>query len=1253
MPPAKKKAAKVAPQPVHASLAHLPPCPECGFRAGAPVMSEGISNEENADCWYETCLNNRPPRYSTCSYFAWRNDIPDGKPANSEARSCPGLLCTSRADAGKNRKTANLDCSFGACKSCCRDIQTTVSPPRWCKVRDHSTGLVRPPMPPVLIRMIFKSPSVVAEDVVLLEHSAKGADEASPHNGGMVMRPANGLVVVRWRHRSGQVPALPVVHLDVATPRLTLLVWWIQICTLIQMRLPLHLTSHGHLWLSQLGRITKRRSQRQSSSSASKLSSQIPRLDTNNDELPQSLVVPVPKWPEFHPPDIPLLADEFLGTNDRFQYWESKDGVWFTGSKGTAPRDLRKLTKDDLCYRSWDVRRGHVQGSDTQPQGPLPALFPSEYTSLASAIARPSSLPLDLSSAPRGQHVWPWRTKILAWQKETSSLRDGLLVETLKVLVPIWTGGKVSGQKSAQASALTDAQASVDWFRISRWHKYSITEPGESPDEDVEMREWLMDRAVYLGILSGKVVVAKHFKGLNLDTGLFSEAGGHDGIFPLDVAPGLTPTARQASGVVVPPADPAALRPQAAAQCSGSAPQPSTSAEQPPPVGPSSSATVHSPVTSLPASVLPPPPTAQPGNPVEQHPVRVDAQSPPMTTGNAEDDRELLAECIKAVGFNTKDDQEPAWSANGLPARKSGKLFAVADVGLYGFDARPDPVHPGGKRIFVIMKSAELRYVPVIQTVVVQGPAVFEALAKDVRFRDVPLVMHGAVMDYAVGIVDTDQESHANSGIYLHTIPQNPDVSSPTLYNVRFGVQFRVDLYTFDDLLSQPQATPTEHTTAISGCRHTGKGSSLRREESPKKKGASVKRENLELDLSQAQWLRQTNDGAWLKDDSVKTLRGSPPRSNYPYKTVLAIAQTIHTLANLGRLPDSAPDPAKGTKIRHTAISRLVGRTPGWVGSAIKLHEQLQAYKGDKEVQTALRRHRDRSVGVKTLLRDIKVAVDGYAIAGAGEEDEDDEDDGSNGGDGTAGEDDDADEGDNADESKRHGKGYGQRIIDEPGQERNEEEGMGAGGTGSSVSTSPGPARKKQRTRRGRKAQLVDPTVPFPDGLDDKVTVEIPCIGVEDESTGASWVDLPTQFEEFRTLPAELWEGFWEETRSSTHYDLMTTHQRAVVKGALDIFVFFAKNHDQAEEAWESFTDQLVMAAIGGHVNLQRALEANVRVEDHADWLLFGLGMWASDRFPDVFPRPQTVDDDEVGEAEAGDDGPGTQPASDTPSEGL
>lgn len=82
------------------------------------------------------------------------------------------------------------------------------------------------------------------------------------------------------------------------------------------------------------------------------------------------------------------------------------------------------------------------------------------------------------------------------------------------------------------------------------------------------------------------------------------------------------------------------------------------------------------------------------------------------------------------------DGEEPAWGNNGLPTRGSGKLYATGDVALYGLDPRPDTLHPRGKMVFVVMKQANLRYVPQLKAVVVKGPEVFKALAADVRFRD-------------------------------------------------------------------------------------------------------------------------------------------------------------------------------------------------------------------------------------------------------------------------------------------------------------------------------------------------------------------------------------------------------------------------------------------------------------------------------------------------------------------------------------
>ena len=205
-----------------------------------------------------------------------------------------------------------------------------------------------------------------------------------------------------------------------------------------------------------------------------------------------------------------------------------------------------------------------------------------------------------------------------------------------------------------------------------------------------------------------------------------------------------------------------------------------------------------------------------------------------------------------------------------------------------------------------------------------------------------------------------------------------------------------------------------------------------------------VKKGNLGLDLAQMQWLRTMDNGAFLENDTIKLLRSTKPKSKYPYNTVVAIVRTVVDMTKVGWLLDTAPEIARGTKIRYSAIGRFIGRGAGWVGSAVKLNDQLDVYKMHPEVRSELRKHRNGLVGVKTLLKAIKDAVDG------GEDGEGN--DAGNGGDGEGDDDDDGDEDENENEEERgdknnsqdgededvdeaemppRGVNYGRRIIDE------------------------------------------------------------------------------------------------------------------------------------------------------------------------------------------------------------------------------
>ena len=60
----------------------------------------------------------------------------------------------------------------------------------------------------------------------------------------------------------------------------------------------------------------------------------------------------------FHPKDIPYLVDRYQCDTQPFQYYDSKKRVWYTGTRFSAARDLKKLSPEDLCYRSQGVTSG-------------------------------------------------------------------------------------------------------------------------------------------------------------------------------------------------------------------------------------------------------------------------------------------------------------------------------------------------------------------------------------------------------------------------------------------------------------------------------------------------------------------------------------------------------------------------------------------------------------------------------------------------------------------------------------------------------------------------------------------------------------------------------------------------------------------------------------------------------------------------------------------------------------------------------
>ena len=73
----------------------------------------------------------------------------------------------------------------------------------------------------------------------------------------------------------------------------------------------------------------------------------------------------------------------------------------------------------------------------------------------------------------------------------------------------------------------------------------------------------------------------------------------------------------------------------------------------------------------------------------------------------------------------------------------------------------------------------------------------------------------------------------------------------------------------------------------------------------------------------------------------------------------------------------------------------------------------------------------------------------------------------------------------------------------------------------------------------------------------------------------------------------------------------MNPDQRFGVKRLLDIFAYLANDHALAKESWNQFIKQLEVAAI---------ISGTVGGQEHADWFVYGLGLWSSTQWPVYLP---------------------------------
>nr|VWP01004.1 Mannitol 1-phosphate dehydrogenase [Ganoderma boninense] len=323
-------------------LSHLKGCEECGYYVGAPVMCKGQTDGSKKGFWYEKCLNNAQPTPDSCNFFGWRPDIQRGKLTGGKKTPCPGFLCRQ----GKPN-SSNVECTFGVCVRCCRHLQARLKIVRSCSISDHRKGVVYP-----------------AAEL----HESK--EDMATHRRGRG-RPKKRQAPESITTQKSTIEREGEGHSKVVTPS----------------RAPpkhkSHATPTGPLYQARMSALdaehrlaVEHQAERARQDSANAFLHKVTlRWWSTNGAKAESAELFVDNPSAFHPKDHPHLVDRYHCDTQIFQYYDSKKRVWHTGSRFSAARDLKKLSDDDLCYRSEGVTSGEgmpgVSKKRPPPEEPL------------------------------------------------------------------------------------------------------------------------------------------------------------------------------------------------------------------------------------------------------------------------------------------------------------------------------------------------------------------------------------------------------------------------------------------------------------------------------------------------------------------------------------------------------------------------------------------------------------------------------------------------------------------------------------------------------------------------------------------------------------------------------------------------------------------------------------------------------------------------------------------------------------------
>ena len=134
-----------------------------------------------------------------------------------------------------------------------------------------------------------------------------------------------------------------------------------------------------------------------------------------------------------------------------------------------------------------------------------------------------------------------------------------------------------------------------------------------------------------------------------------------------------------------------------------------------------------------------------------------------------------------------------------------------------------------------------------------------------------------------------------------------------------------------------------------------------------------------EINLALADWLRETEGGAWGDDEIVCKIQDADTAKNHPFPVLLDWVNTVKQLRQLGPADDTTPPATRMQKMTNIAVSHFLSKSIGWVQGVLRTALILEVYAQDPHLQKFLESVEEEAGGMKTLEKALNNVIDAPA----------------------------------------------------------------------------------------------------------------------------------------------------------------------------------------------------------------------------------------------------------------------------------